>query len=226
MLAWLELTTGLPVRLFQLGHGFERSPGRARAQQRVGLGPADLRRERHHFLGVVVVDLLVAAGGGVRLALDVEDLEAERLEVGTELFVVPVRVGRGDRDLARAEGAQGLDDRRAGGHRRDAGRLVDDVEHLAIPARATIEATGRAAVGDDVDARGGQIARAGFDLGVHAVHARGAHRVVGQPQALAVNGDVARAHQLEVRLEAGVGRGNHHADSLAHAHAGVLLASS
>ena len=219
MLAWLELTTGLPVRRSSSATAssdrqavHEHSSASASGRQTFG-------REGHDFLGVVIVDPLVAGGGGVRLALDVEDLEAQRLEVGTELFVVPVRVGRGDRDLARAERAQRLDDRRAGGHRRDAGRLVDDVEHLAIPARPTVEATRRAAVGDDVHLGGGQITGAGFDLGVHAVHAGGAQGVVGQPQALAVNRDVARAHQLEVGLEVRVGRGNHHADPLAYTHA-------
>ena len=101
-----------------------------------------------------------------------------------------------------------------------------DFEYLGFPARTRVKATGRVAVGDDVHLGGGQIASAGFDLGVHAVHAGGAHGIVGQPQALAVDRDVARAHQLEVGLEARVRRGNHHADPLAHAHGWVLLASS
>src|SRR6266508_1444235 len=155
MLAWLELTTGLLVR---------RSSS------------ATASSERQAFFGVVVVDPLVAGCGGVGLAFDVEDLEAERFQVGPELFVVPVWVGRGHRDLARAEEAQRLDHRRAGGHRGYAGRVANEVEHLPIPARAAVEAARRAAVGDDVHAGGGEIARAGFDLGVHAVHPRRALR--------------------------------------------------
>src|SRR5947207_1729682 len=69
-------------------------------------------------------------------------------------------------------------------------------------------------------------ARGGFYLGVHAVHARRALRVVGQPQALAVDRHIARAHELEVGLEARVRRGHHHADTLTHAHAGVLPATA
>jgi hypothetical protein len=125
-----------------------------------------------------------------------------------------------------AEEAQRLHHRGAGGDGGHAGGALDHVEHLAVPAGAAVEAAGRAPVGDDVDPGGGQIASARLDLGVHAVHAGRGGRVVGQPQALAVDGDVAGRHHLEVGLKGGVRRGHHDADPLAQAHASVLPASS
>ena len=206
----------------QLGHRLERAPRRARAEQRVGLGPADPGGERDDVLGVEVVDALVAGRGGPRLALDVEDHEAERLEVGAQPLVVPVGVGRGHRDGPGADGAERLHHRRARRHGGHAGGSPDQVEHLAVPAGAAVEAARRAAVGDDVHPGGGEIPRAGLDLAVHAVHAGRAGGVVGQPEPLAVDGDVARRHQLEVGLEGGVRRGHHDADPLAEAHAQAL----
>ena len=118
MLAWLELTTGLPVRRSSSATASSERQAVHEHSSASASGRQTLEANADHFLGVVVVDALVPAGGGARLALDVEDLEAERLEIGAELLVVPVRVGRGDRDPARAEGAQGLDHRGAGGDRR------------------------------------------------------------------------------------------------------------
>src|SRR5256885_46656 len=107
--------------------------------------------EGDDVLGVLVVDGLGAGPGRPRLAVDVEHLEAARLEVRAQPRVVPVGVGRGDGHAAGAEVAQRLDHGGGGGHGRHAGGLLDRVEHLAVVARPAVEAAGGAAVGNDVD---------------------------------------------------------------------------
>src|SRR5262249_37536023 len=77
---------------FQLGDSLDGTPRRARAQQRVRIGPAHARGECHDLFGIAVVDALVTGGGGLGLALDVQHLEARGLEIGAQPLVVPLGI--------------------------------------------------------------------------------------------------------------------------------------
>ena len=103
--------------------------------------------------------------------------------------------------IARGEATERVHHSRSGGHGGHTRRLRDRLKHIAVVAGSAVEAAGRAAVRHHIDVRGGQVLGAGFDLGVHPVHAGGALVAVGQPQALAVDGYVTGRDELEVRLE-------------------------